>query len=152
MFSNPNKFYQSALQQVLGKSVDIIENSVISGGCINHAEKLVTSEGIYFLKYNHQMPLHFFEVEKNGLSLLKEKSTFTIPEVIGLGTLEETQFIVIEYIDSKRTIDDYWESLGTKLADFIRTVVASFGGVEDNYIGSYRSLITIDRMVGLLYF
>ncbi|KXX71605.1 fructosamine kinase family protein [Flammeovirga sp. SJP92] len=135
MQTDPHAFYQSLLQKELGRHLQLQELSSISGGCINEAFKAVTNQGVYFLKVNQQMPVHFFEAEREGLDLLSQKSRFTIPNTIGLGTFEELQYILIEYIDSRRTSVNYWEELGVRLADLHQKSNATFGGVNDNYIG-----------------
>ncbi|NME72595.1 fructosamine kinase family protein [Flammeovirga aprica] len=135
MQTDPHAFYQSILQKELGGSVQLQEFSSISGGCINDVFKMDTNQGMYFLKVNQQMPIHFFEAEKEGLELLDQISRFTIPNVIGLGTFQTTQYLLLEYIDSRRTSVNYWEELGVRLAELHKNSNDSFGGVNDNYIG-----------------
>ncbi|WP_044201081.1 fructosamine kinase family protein [Flammeovirga sp. OC4] len=135
MSEDPHTFYQSLLQKELGTHIRLREYRSISGGCINEAFKMKTNQGDYFLKVNTHMPLHFFEMEKEGLLLLTDKSNFTIPNVIALGTFEGVQYIILEFIEGRRTSTNFWESLGSKLAELHQNSHETFGGVRDNYIG-----------------
>jgi protein-ribulosamine 3-kinase len=109
----------------------------VSGGSINHAARLDTSWGIYFLKANDsfQYP-QMFEKEARGLAALKNTGLITIPDVIFTGEEDGLSFIILRFIESKSKVNDFWEKFGVELAQIHRHTSPYFGYEEDNYIGS----------------
>ena len=43
---------QERLSEVFGETVKVLSASALSGGCINHASKIDTNCGRFFLKWN----------------------------------------------------------------------------------------------------
>lgn len=116
----------------------IITNfSPASGSCINNGGILKTSKGEFFLKWNDATTyLDMFEAEAKGLRLLKQSNTFTIPEVIVHGVTEKYQFLLLDYIQSKPRVTDFWKSFGKQLALLHLNTNGFFGLDHNNYIGS----------------
>ena len=78
-----------------GKKTDILHSTSISGGCINHAMKLETTSGIFFLKWNDAKRYpKMFVAEAKGLSRLKSVNAIGVPEVIATDEMEENSFII----------------------------------------------------------
>ena len=111
--------------------------SPVSGGSINHAARVDTTFGTFFLKANDAFvyPL-MFEKEVHGLQVLRETSLITIPEVVLIGEEEGLSFLLLRHIDSKVKNKIFWESFGSSLAKIHRHSSQRFGFTEDNYIGS----------------
>jgi protein-ribulosamine 3-kinase len=109
----------------------------VSGGCINHGGKLVTSDGEFFLKWNDagRFP-GMFEAEAKGLALLARHCGLRIPRAVCVGLTGNHQFILMEYMESKSTASRYWEELGRGLAQLHGVTATHFGLDHDNYIGS----------------
>ncbi len=114
-----------------------IENEYsVSGGSINQAVKLETSNGVYFLKWNVSAPVGFFEKESKGLQLLNLAATeIRIPDVIitYAGNKELPAFILMEYIEEGASGNSHL--FGTELARLHQNHSDQFGLDEDNYIG-----------------
>ncbi|NLR91300.1 fructosamine kinase family protein [Flammeovirga agarivorans] len=132
---NKADLYQKILNQHFGNDVRLSDTSSITGGCINESIKLDTNQGSFFIKHNNEMPLSFFEAERKGLELLKKNSSFTVPNVLALGEEERFSYLILEYVESKRSTENYWKDLGEKLAEMHQVSSVEFGLDSDNYIG-----------------
>lgn len=111
--------------------------SFSGGGCINRGGKLSTSHGSFFLKWNdvHKFP-GMFNAESKGLQLLYQPNVIRIPHVIGVGEEGSFQFLLLEFIEQKSSIKNYWQQLGERLANLHRQQADKFGLDHNNYIGS----------------
>ena len=106
----------------------------LSGGSINRVYHLVIGKVEFVIKINlsNRFP-NMFEKEKKGLELLA-KSSFKIPKPIAFGTLENFDYLVLEYIQPGSSIN--WEIFGFKLAQLHKITHSQFGLDHNNYIGS----------------
>lgn len=128
--------YEAVLNEVFGKSVKLKGTSTISGGCINNAVKLKTSNGEYFLKWQTDIPEDMFQKEAQGLNLLSVSDVIQIPKVIAYGKIEGTHYLLMDYIESSSPGNDYWKQFGIALAALHRNNTAiKYGLDHDNYIG-----------------
>ncbi len=118
-------------------SEEINRFSPVSGGDINEVYLLTTSKRKLIIKINSasQFP-KMFEAEAQGLEVLKIANVFTIPDVIGVGEVGDTSFLLLQYIESKPRCSDFWAVFGEKLALLHQNSVPYFGFEADNYIGS----------------
>ena len=64
------KDLESALTRKLGRNVKIESADFIGGGCINHASKIETNAGTFFLKWNENCPPDIFLREAECLEEL----------------------------------------------------------------------------------
>lgn len=108
----------------------------VSGGSINDAYRLETSEGTFFLKMNHSSRYpNMFDAEKRGLELLC-LSAFKIPRPIATATVGDYQFMLMEWIEKGVPKRDFWTEFGRGLAALHSISGQAFGLDHDNYIGS----------------
>ena len=135
MQGNNMQFFEKALFESTGQQLQVEDVIFKSGGCINNAVQLRTSAGDFFLKWNENIDEDMFSVEANGLRLLRADGSLLIPEVLGLGKIEEKYYLLLEYIDSRYPASDYWENLGQGLARQHSQTVDQYGLHENNYIG-----------------
>jgi fructosamine-3-kinase len=110
----------------------------VGGGDINHAARLETADTRYFVKWHERPPGRFFECEALGLDLLREANAVRVPDVIGYGSVEEsnTAFLILEWIEpgaAKGALSA--ERLGFTLAMQHQTRREFYGLDYDNYIG-----------------
>lgn len=111
--------------------------SFSGGGCINRGGKLVTSDGIWFLKWNDAEKFPgMFAAEAKGLSLLRRAGAITVPQVMLEGAVAPFQFLLLEYMEEGAAAKQYWQSFGVGLASLHRQSAHNFGLDHDNYIGS----------------
>ncbi len=129
-------FFEHILFQALGKPVEVLETRFLSGGDINTAAYVFSSEGAVFVKWNTAEKEGMFETEARGLTLLRQAEALTIPEVIHYGHYQEKAFLILEYINPTPRGTNYWQNLGQSLALLHSHTQPRFGLEFDNYIGS----------------
>jgi protein-ribulosamine 3-kinase len=136
----PDKLKKSVeliLTNKFEKSVQISQSRSIGGGCINDAYSLNTNTGKYFIKYNSANAFPgMFEKEADGLKILSDSNSITVPEVIATGATDTDSYLLLQYIESVSPGRHFWVDFGTNLADLHRNSSAYFGLNHDNYIGS----------------
>jgi fructosamine-3-kinase len=118
--------------------IEIQESRSVSGGSINRAFKLLTSQGRLFLKYNKSAPPGFFQREADGLTLLKRpKTDLRIPDVIAVSTRGESgsSYLLMEFIENGRGSGSDSFDFGSELAKLHDFEGESYGLESDNYIG-----------------
>lgn len=131
-----NSFFEAVLEKSFGKSIQIKSTASQSGGCINNAMKLHTTEGNYFIKWQTDIPEDMFHKEAEGLKLLAKAGSIKIPKVYAYGKLEGKYYLLLEYIESSSPNKNYWESLGVSLAEqHLSNTSSSYGLDHNNYIG-----------------
>ncbi len=129
-------FFESILFLALGQTVEVIETQFLSGGDINTAAQVFSSEGVFFVKWNQAERQDMFENEAKGLDLLRQTDALYIPQVIGYGQQLDKSYLILEYIDSGTPSKLYWETLGQSLAVVHSHTQPKFGLHFSNYIGS----------------
>ncbi|QIP17577.1 fructosamine kinase family protein [Spirosoma aureum] len=136
-------FFESILFSALGQPVEVIETQFLSGGDINTAAQVFSSEGVFFIKWNHTDQQDMFETEARGLDLLRQTDALHIPQVIGYGQQLDKSYLILEYIDPGSPAKNYWESLGQALAVMHSHTQTKFGLNFSNYIGSLPQTNTL---------
>ncbi|WP_338391952.1 fructosamine kinase family protein [Fulvitalea axinellae] len=126
---------QKIARQVSGSDTDLISVKKISGGSINDAYKVRTTNGEIFLKTNRYELEPMFEKEVRGLSELRELGAMGVPPVLGIGTMEDLSFLALELWSSDEPASDFWENMGRGLAKIHRNSAPAFGMDFSNYIG-----------------
>ena len=129
-------FFESILFSALGQPVEVIETQFLSGGDINTAAQVFSSEGVFFVKWNHSEHQGMFEAEARGLDVLRQTDALFIPQVIGYGQQADKSYLILEYIDPGTPEKDYWETLGQSLAVLHSHTQPRFGLNFSNFIGS----------------
>lgn len=128
----------SALSAVIGKTILIHSEKSLGGGCINHASKLETNAGNFFLKWNDNCPADIFIREAESLKELKKAAGdfLVIPEVIAAKLVDETPgFLVTEFLESGYSSGSD-EILGRGLAKIHQYSNSQFGFYHNNYCGA----------------
>jgi fructosamine-3-kinase len=136
-------FFESILYQTLGQSVEVIEAQFLAGGDINTSAQVFSSEGIFFVKWNHADQADMFEVEARGLDLLRQTDALRIPQVVGYGRELDKAYLILEYIDPGPATNASWDALGHSLAVLHSHTQPKFGLHFDNYIGSLPQANTL---------
>lgn len=116
----------------------------VHGGDINEAWCIYTGGTQYFLKINSALSqTSMFEKEARGLLALHEvcvtlgiSDQLTVPAVKRFGTVDDLQYLLLEWIDAGRPVDGFWENVGRALAILHQQRQPFFGWHEDNYIGT----------------
>jgi len=129
---------ETKLSEVFGRNVKIKSSSRLGGGCINHASKIETGEGIFFLKWNGDCQADIFVREAESLRELKKAAggQLIVPEVIASKEVNDTAgFLVQEFLEPGNAINSD-EILGRGLASIHQYQNEKFGFYNDNYCGS----------------
>ncbi len=115
----------------------------VHGGDINQCWRITHNDLRYFLKINDAAAYpRMFEKEANGLMALKratdsiQHTSITVPAVNRHGQVEESQFLLLEWIEKGTPIRNFWESFGCTLASMHKLFHPFFGWTADNYIGN----------------
>ena len=134
---------EEAIAEIFGNDLRIVGKQQVYGGDINNSYRLTLSDGTaVFLKSNTLKNLPFFEAEAKGLEALRQTNAIGVPKVLGMGTDENTSFLLLEYLEAAPRINGYWEAFGRELAALHRadtrhlTDNGCFGFPADNYIGA----------------
>ena len=133
------KLVELSLSKVLEEPIRIITSNGIGGGCINHASKLETNCGIFFLKWNAQGKSDMFLREMEGLQELRKasKGELRVPRTYCAKEIDETPgYLVQEYLIPKNHQVEDDEALGRGLAIMHRYSSPKFGFGKDNYCGA----------------
>lgn len=130
---------EKALSEKYGKSVMISSFSSIGGGCINHASKLETNQGDFFLKWNDNCAADIFIREAESLRELRKaaREFMVVPEAFVAKEVDETPgFLVLEFLESNHASFNNDEKLGRGLAKIHQYSHSQFGFNNNNYCGS----------------
>ena len=130
---------KNTLSEIYERQLQIISCSSIGGGCINHASKLETNCGNFFLKWNNNCASDIFIREAESLKELKKAAGdfLAIPEVFAAKRADETPgFLVLEFLESGYSLGNSQEKLGRGLAKIHQFSHSKFGFYNDNYCGA----------------
>ncbi len=120
------------------------EFSATGGGCINPGGKLVTTSGVFFLKWNDAKRFPgMFAVEADGLEMLRRPGALYVPNVVHSGRAGMFQFLLLEFISQSVRRENYWDEFGRSLAQLHQQSSTQYGLDQDNYIGSLRQKNTL---------
>jgi len=125
------------LESIYGNSIQVKSFKAIGGGCINETQALKLSNGErVFLKSNPSPPKNFFRAEADGLRLLKRsKNGPSVPRPLGISPESNSQFLLLEYIESSCPKVGFASRFGQALAEMHRETQEQYGLDYDNFIG-----------------
>lgn len=129
---------QKKLAEKYRKNVEIESDSPLGGGCINHASRLSTSEGTFFLKWNSQCAPDVFIRESESLRELSKADNpyVKIPDVILVNEPDATPgFILLEYLEPAPEGVAGLRNLGRGLATIHNLSADNFGFYHNTYCG-----------------
>lgn len=129
-------FFEKVLFESLKEKIRVQEFKLLSGGCINHAAKIITAKGAFFIKWNSSKWQKMFLRESEGLNLLQKNKTTDIPEIHGNGVIDDKSYLLLENIESKSAASLFWEQFGQKLSELHKITNRFYGLEYNNYIGT----------------
>ncbi len=138
MFSEKlNEKILRILKAKISDTIRLESHQPESGGDINEAFKLKTTEGDFFIKTNDASRFpKMFEKEAKGLQLLWESGEINVPKVIAFDEADNTAFLVLAIIESAQMKTGFWDDFGRSLARMHKHGHDYFGLDHDNFIGS----------------
>lgn len=129
---------EKVLTEKFGKQVRIVSSNTIGGGCINHASKIETNIGSFFLKWNTNCAEDIFIREAESLQELKKAAgnELIVPEVYAAMSVTKVPgFLVQEYLPTRYSASGDDEKLGRGLAIIHQFQNNKFGFYHNNYCG-----------------
>jgi len=137
MQHTPKQNMQALLSGKFKKEIFVSDISFTGGGCINETAKVKTNAGTFFAKWNNAKRFPgMLEAEAKGLQLLKEANEIKVPDVIVQKIMDDTQYLILESIESTGRSKNFWNDFGKSLAKLHNHTSKHFGLEHDNYIGS----------------
>lgn len=122
--------------QATGEALRITAIDPVAGGCINEAVVLHSGQARYFVKYSRAEGLSMFQAELDGLRALRQAEALRVPAPLCLGTVANTAFLALEFIEMGPPSPQAQGRLGRALAALHRASQDQFGWHRDNTIGS----------------
>lgn len=122
--------------RLMGVKRDVPHNvSVVGGGSLNEAYRVLIGTEPVFVKYNSNAAPEVFEVEAAGLRLLAATQTVDVPEVIAV----DAHHLILSWIEAEASHKDRAaERLGTKLALLHKVPAEAYGLPVGNVIGTVQ--------------
>lgn len=147
-FTAPQHFtsINNALESLFGNSTKIAQSDRVFGGDINDSYGLTLTNGArIFMKTNTIKNAAFFQAEALGLQAIAQTGCIGTPRILGSGTqagADGFAFLLLEWIQGKPPVKDYWELFAHQLAkmhqaptnDFVPNGI--YGFLQDNFIGA----------------
>ena len=126
------------LRIIYGSSVRLTDSRSLGGGCINHAVKISTSAGAFFLKWNASAPTDMFIKEAAGLNEMSLAGTsLVIPKVIWSKEVDDFPgLLLMEYLQPASNTSGFDDCLGRGIAQLHRKTASAFGFYHPNYCGT----------------
>ena len=109
----------------------------IAGGDISQAYCLYTATLRFFCKTkNAKNAQAMFVEEKIGLEAIDATNTIHVPRIFGTGKVDNTAFLILEYIETQHSSNQTFERFGNELAGLHKVSSDFFGWGSNNFIGS----------------
>ncbi|MDG5799912.1 fructosamine kinase family protein [Marinilabiliaceae bacterium ANBcel2] len=119
---------KESLENILGERITGF--SSMGGGCIADTQKIDTDGGLsYIVKQGGASDM--FIKEAAGLKELAKPAVIRVPKVVAF----DNDYLVIEYIDSKGRMPNFFEKFGEQFALLHKYKGERFGFDDDNYLG-----------------
>ncbi|WP_037316313.1 fructosamine kinase family protein [Salegentibacter sp. Hel_I_6] len=111
--------------------------SRLTGGDINEVFLITSDSGKYVIKLNSAEKFPgMFEAEKAGLQALQEPKVIDVPNVLRVGEIDKTSYLLLEFKESAAKSSNFWADFGKQMAALHKNTSEEFGFHQDNYIGS----------------
>lgn len=127
---------QSFIKQLLNEGSGL-HFTPLGGGSINYTYRITAPKEKFLCKINKYSSFpRLFEAEQAGLELLALQQVIRIPAVIAAGRINDSQVLLLEWIEQGLRTDAFWTSFGEQLAALHHIQQKQFGLDTDNYMGA----------------
>jgi fructosamine-3-kinase len=110
------QFISAILSKHIGAETKIDDLQFFYGGNFNLAVRVKSGLSEFFIKWTQGEHQGLFEAEAKNLQLIKKTGAIDVPGVLGVGTLDEKEYLMMDCIQSAEKSADYWSDFGGKLA------------------------------------
>lgn len=125
------------LSSLLGQKVVIQTYTKLHGGSVNYSYQIETNREPFFIKLNRADSFpNMFGLEQLGLHTIEESNTLEVPRIIAEGECEGIAYLILEFIETGKETNSFWEKFGRQLAALHQIKEKQFGLAYSNYIGS----------------
>jgi fructosamine-3-kinase len=125
---------EQSLSAALGSRAHLKTPRGVSGGCINQACRVESSQGPFFIKFNSADAVDMFTAEAEGLEELTQAELLRVPRPVCWGVAGQQAFLVLEHLELGGSGSP--AALGEGLAAMHRVTADQFGWYRDNTIGA----------------
>lgn len=133
------QFISAILTKHIGDGTHIDDLQFFYGGNFNLAVRVKTGSAEYFIKWNQGEHQGLFEAEAKNLQLIQKSGTIDVPGVLGTGTLDEKEYLMMDCIQSAEKSAYYWSDFGGKLAHLHQKHAGKGHGLDyDNFLGAAK--------------
>jgi protein-ribulosamine 3-kinase len=94
------QFISAILTQHIGAGTNIDDLQFFYGGNFNLAVRVKTESAEYFIKWTQGEHKGLFEAEAKNLQLIQKTGAIDVPSVLGVGTLDEKEYLMMDCIQS----------------------------------------------------
>lgn len=129
----------------LERPFSIDGRDTVGGGCISRAHVITGGGRRCFVKLNHAATAAMFEAEAEGLREIAATGTVNVPRPLCWGRVDDTAYMVMEYVEFGGEGTDTAPLLGRQLAAMHRVTGETFGWRIHNYIGSTPQVNTPEK-------
>jgi protein-ribulosamine 3-kinase len=126
--------FESILFETTGKDTRLVDFSVAAAGQVNTGARVVSSEGIFFIKFNQLAEEAFFRAEAEDLSRIGE--FVPVPAVYQHGKIQGYNFLTLEWIEESPVTEKGIQDAGRALATLHRQTHTHFGHPYSNFLAS----------------
>jgi len=131
------QFIAQILSKHTGESTQIDDFQFFYGGNFNLAVRLRVKNTEYFIKWTQGDHQGLFEAEAKNLQMIHETGAIQVPQVLGVGQLEEKEYLMMECIESADKHANYWHDFGERLAHLHKNTSSLGHGLDyTNFIGA----------------
>lgn len=131
------QFIAQILSKHTGESTQIDDFQFFYGGNFNLAVRLRVKNTEYFIKWTQGDHQGLFEAEAKNLQMIHTTGAIQVPQVLGVGQLDEKEYLMMECIESADKHANYWHDFGEKLAHLHKNTSSLGHGLDyTNFIGA----------------
>ncbi|MCZ2485248.1 fructosamine kinase family protein [Aquirufa antheringensis] len=147
------QFIDKIIQHHVGENTEVKDLEFFYGGNFNLAVRVqLKNSDEYFIKWNQGDHQGLFDAEAKNLDLIGKTSSISVPSVMGTGTMEEKEYLMMECIPSGEKAANYWVDFGEKLALLHKNTSESGHGLDyTNFIGAAPQINTWNQN-GIAFF
>lgn len=128
------QLFESIFFEASGKDIGVLDFSSYSAGLVNTGAKVVTTEGLFYVKLNQLPEENFFEAEAKDLAHLAQ--FVEVPPVFGWGRSQGFNFLITEFLDELPLSIQGFEHAGRQLAYLHKQTSPQFGWAYPNFLSS----------------
>lgn len=132
------------IRQCLGSNRSIVSTKRVSGGCISDAFQIVLDDQTALFVKMSSEAVGSFDVEVNGLEMLRSTNTIAVPDVIAIDSKPAGSILILEWIQPCRPQSEFWQRFGHQLAALHQNNQSEprFGYSQPNFLGATRQTNT----------